>query len=184
MNTIVIYYSFTGNNATLAAELVQRLHCECFRITEFRRRTGLTILLDLLFKRQPRLRPAERDLRQYDQVVLVAPVWGGKLATPMAAFIEREKANFRAYSFLTICTGPSGQLEKIGAQLLGLAGQPPLALAELRVNDLLPPEHRNSVKHASRYRISRNDLRSFGADIERFVQALRRPGLVQAQPCA
>ena len=132
MKKIIIYYSFTGNNESLYRELQRRLNCEAFRILEPKRRTWLTILLDMLFDRRPRIELFPVDLRKYDMVILMSPVWNAHIANPMKSFIDKEKDHLKEYAFLTVCGGRQGQKEKLLQELKLLTGKTPAAVAELR----------------------------------------------------
>lgn len=172
MKPVVIYYSFTGNNRQLALELQRRLSCDGVEVTETRKRTRFTILLDLLFKRSPAVRWPARDLRQYDAAVLVAPIWAGGVATPMAAFVAHEKALLPPYAFISLCSGVPGQAEKIAAQLETLTGRKPKGVSQLNLNERLPPEHRNRVRYTNAYRAVPQDMRAFEREIDGFVRTL------------
>ncbi len=78
MKTTVISYSLTGNNDAPAKNLAGALAAEHASITEPKRRTMGTIVLDNMLNRMPKvalpaLKPEERDL-----VVFVGPVWMDK----------------------------------------------------------------------------------------------------------
>jgi flavodoxin len=83
MQTLIIYYSFSGNNKFLAQALQKRLDCDLHTIVELKHRKSIDILFDLIFKRTPKIRKSNFDLRQYDRSILVAPIWAGKIATPL-----------------------------------------------------------------------------------------------------
>jgi menaquinone-dependent protoporphyrinogen IX oxidase len=76
--------------------------------------------LDLIFKRKSKIEKSNFDLRQYDRLILIAPIWAGKIATPLRSFIELEQANFKEYLFITVCTGSDGQEVKIIDELVRL----------------------------------------------------------------
>jgi hypothetical protein len=173
MKPVVIYYSFTGNNRRLAMELQRRLACDAVEVTDAHARNRFTILLDLVLNRKPAVRWLPHDLRQYDQAVLLAPVWAGRIATPLAAFIAREKDVLPPFAFISLCSGVPGQPEKIAAQLQTLTGRKPEAVSQLNLNDRLPPEHRNRVRYTNAYRATPQDMRSFEKEIERFVRTLQ-----------
>lgn len=189
MTTLIVYYSYTDNNALLARALQRQLDCESQRIEEVRRRSGFTILFDLLFKRHPRLKPIPLDLHRYACVVLVAPIWAGRIATPMRASIERHGPALADYAFATVCTGLAGQAEQIEHELLDLLQRPPRAFMELKINDRLPTSQRDTIRGATRYHIGSADLVAFQPQIGRFVQALSSasprppgPGSTAARP--
>ncbi len=174
MKTLIVYYSFTGNNEALARELQRKLNCDIQRIVELKRRTGFTILLDLLLKRKSKIQKSEVPLKRYDQILLIAPVWDANIATPMKSFIDLEKNNLKEYSFITVCSGRPGQAEKLTRQLARLAGKKPITVAQLMINDLLPPEKKNKIKYTTPYRIKKTDLEAFETGIENFLKAFRK----------
>lgn len=171
MKTFIVYYSFSGNNEFLAKLLQKKLNCDIEKVLEPKKRNGLTILLDVLFKRKPKLKKTETALTQYDHIILVAPVWNMRIASPMEAFIETERENLKEYSFITVCSGAEGQLEKITSELNRLALKMPKTVAELKVNDLLPPEQKGKIIYATPYRIGEKDLHVFNKKIESFLWA-------------
>jgi flavodoxin len=172
MNTLIVYYSYSGNNEALAKELQKRLTCDMQQIKEVKIRKGLTILLDLIFNRRSNIKKLDVQMNQYERFILIAPIWGGKIATPMKSFIEAEKKNLKKYSFITVCSGVAGQDKKIKEQLLLLAGKEPENIAELKVRDLLPLEKKGKVKYETPYRIQKNDLMAFDNAIEGFIKSL------------
>jgi flavodoxin len=56
MKTIIVYYSSTHNNEILADNLQKKFSCDILKIEEIRKRTALTILGDLIFNRNPKLK--------------------------------------------------------------------------------------------------------------------------------
>jgi hypothetical protein len=124
----------------------------------------------MAFKRTPKIARPQRDLAQYDRLLLVAPIWAGRIAMPMAALITSEKECLRDYAFISVCNGPDGQLEKITDELHRLTGRMPAAVTQLNVNDLLPAEQKNKVRYASKYRLKKEDFFTFNREIDQFVQ--------------
>jgi flavodoxin len=174
MKTLIVYYSFSGNNECLAQELQKRLNCDIQKIVELEPRKSLDIFLDLIFKRKSQIEKSNFDLRQYDRSILIAPIWASKIATPLRAFIELEQANFKEYSFITVCTGPDGQDAQITDKLVRLIQKEPKTLMQLKINDLLPPERKDKIKYATPYRINQRVLLAFEPEISQLLQALNR----------
>jgi flavodoxin len=172
MKTLLIYYSFTGNNEALARKLHDRLQCDMFRIEEAGRRRSISIFFDLIFKRRPKLKEYTLHLEAYDHIVLVSPIWAGKLSTPMQTFLMRESGRIRSYSFISLCGGLDGQRQKISDYLASILPAKPAIVEELWVNDLLPDEQKNSVKYTTPYRIKEPDWRIFNAKLGAFVNAI------------
>ncbi|MGE0075875.1 MAG: flavodoxin family protein [Sphaerochaetaceae bacterium] len=169
MEPLIVCYSHSGNNRRLAARLKGRLRCELLHIDERRKRKTLSILLDFFFKRNVRLSDYRFTGRKHDVLVLVAPIWGGKLAAPMREFVGKERDNIHKYLLITLCNGVEGQKEKLEAELSSIVRKEPLGTTELWVNRLLPEDKRNKVKHTFNYRVDDSDLDRFEAELDAFV---------------
>lgn len=172
MKYVVIYYSFTGNNRLLASELQRRLGCDCVEVFEPHRRSRITILLDVLFDRKPGISWTPCNLGSYDKAVLVAPVWAGHIAAPLAAFVARHKNVLPPFAFLSLCSGVPGQPARIHDELRELTGRAPDLVDQLDVNQLLPAEQRNKARYTSKYHAGTGDMQAFDGKIAAFLQAL------------
>lgn len=170
MKTLVIYFSHSGNNRLLAEHLARRLGCDICPIVEKKRRTGLTMLLDMMFRREPRIEPLPLLIADYDQTILVAPVWASRVASPMKSLVKREKNSLAHYSFITLCgyERPE-QKERITNELTTLIGRSPHAVAELRLSNLFPVEKRHDVRTISRYHATADDLAFFEPELAAFL---------------
>ena len=95
---LVAYYSLTGNTSKVSAEIAQRLSADVEVITEVKPRKGvfaaLRAVYEAVFDRIPAIKPAARDVGSYDVVILGFPIWAQKAATPMRAYVVREKDKF------------------------------------------------------------------------------------------
>jgi flavodoxin len=171
MKTIIVYYSNTRNNEILAHDLQKRLSCDILKIEEARKRTGLTILLDLLLNRKPRLKDHGVSLDLYSDFIFVAPIWAGKIATPLKAFLLKEKKHIKSYSFISLCGGIKGQVDKIENELKMILQHDPKLVKELWINHLLPAEKMNTIKYTSGYRVLPADLENFKENINGFVRS-------------
>lgn len=173
MKTLVVYYSYTQNNETLARLLGQKLKCDTLKIEEEHKRTWFTIFLDLLFNRTPRIKPHLCDVGAYNQYIFVAPVWAGKIASPLKSFLVRERFYISNYSFITLCGGGnSNQKEKLVTVLTELLGHEPGVVRELWVNDLLGEEKKNTIKNTSGYRVAPADMAKFETAIDDFLSSV------------
>ena len=171
MKTLVVFYSFSGNNTIVAEELNRRLGGDIYEIKETKGRTGFTILFDLLLNRKPKIVAPSFPPDQYDRVILMAPVWNAKIASPMQSFIRLEKDHLKEYGFVTVCGGRAGQQEKLEKQLLLLTGKTPMLVKQLSVNNLVPPERRSVNKTAS-FRVEGKDLKYFEPALDQLVNKL------------
>lgn len=170
MKLLVIYYSFTGNNRVLAEHIAGRVGGDIHPIVERKRRTEATIVLDMMFRRTPKIEALDTSLADYDHVILVAPVWNARVANPMKSLIKRQRESLPDFSFISLCGYErAGQAERLTAQLTALAGKAPAAVAELRVGDLFPLDKRSDVTTISRYKVMPEDLAAFDEPLRKFL---------------
>jgi flavodoxin len=171
MKNLIVYYSFTHNNEKLADYLRKKLNCDSVKIETVKKRNGLSILLDLVFKRKPELKTVPYYLRDYDHVIFIAPIWAGKIAMPMTSYLIKEKQNVKSYSFITLCGGGNpNQKGKIGSELVSLLDKEPSNVLELWINDLLTAEKKNSVKYTSGFRIEPDGVEQFENKLKDFIK--------------
>ena len=91
MKTLIISYSFTGNNGKLANKIARILDADYTVIKETKNRTLFTILIDLLLNRIPPIKKLEKQFELYTNLIFVAPIWFGKIATPLRALFKELK---------------------------------------------------------------------------------------------
>src|SRR6478736_3780346 len=152
MKTQIVYTSFTGNNDLLAKEIQKRTGADLLMIVEKRKRNGWTVFLDIAFNRTPELKNYHDPTPYYDHYIFVAPIWAGRIASPLKAFLDWEKRKVKAYSFITLCgSGTEEQKDKITKELTTRVGFPPSKVEELSVSDLI--KNNNSTGSATRFRM-------------------------------
>ena len=105
MKTLVISYSLTGNNKTLATSVADALGVEHIIVSEDKPRTNLTITLDLLLNRTPVVKQSIEKLEDYDLVIFIGPVWMGQVATPLRAYFKQFRLSSGQYAFISISGG-------------------------------------------------------------------------------
>lgn len=157
MTTIVVSYSMTGNNENLAARVAETLGADHVRITESKRRTMFTIILDTLFKRTPKVRLPVEDVGAYDHVIFAGPVWMGQVAAPFRACFEQLGPELGAYAFLSLSGGAEGPNTEIADELTQRLGKAPACMVDLYLADLLPPDPEPTRKETMAYRINADE---------------------------
>lgn len=168
MKSLIVYYSFTSNNRKLALYLRKQLNCDIVELETATKRTGFSIMLDLIFKRKPVLKPTSCNPKDYNEVIFIGPVWAGKIATPLKSFMIREKENIREYAFVTLCGGSAGQKERLARELHETVGKEPTDVVELWISDLLK-EKNDTIKNISGYRIETSELDHFDHQLHDFI---------------
>lgn len=90
---LIVYYSRTGNSRTVADALMEYLSGTIEEIQSTKNRDGLlgvfTCVLDQLLDRDAILKPLNKDPTNYDPVIIVAPIWIGKISSPARTFIKQ-----------------------------------------------------------------------------------------------
>jgi hypothetical protein len=176
MNTLVVYYSHSANNAALAMDIRKRLDCDIFRIKEPGKRTRLTIFLDKLFNRMPRIMECPMDLAHYERFIFVAPVWASGVATPMKAFLVKYRHFINHFSFITVCGGVADQHEKIRRELAAFVQQDPEKVEEIWITNLIPDDKKLDVRFMMNYKLGPADFEKISGKIEEFVSSFELVG--------
>lgn len=177
MKTLVTSYSLTGNNRLLAAHVVERLEADYDEIETIRTMKTFGIVLDGMLNRTPRIGPVKHDPGEYDLVVLVGPVWMGKIASPLRTYIKSYRSSIRGFACISICGGSLGKNEKLPEELRRLAGATPIETRQLYINDVLPAEQQNQMKSSSAYRVTQSDLEGkWKPEIDEFMQKVTTAG--------
>jgi len=135
MKILTVVYSLSGNNKRLANYLKENTNCEIFEIKTNKKMGFFAFLKGLIFKKTPKLEEYKLDLKSYDKVIFVSPIWFGKLAFPLKSFFINEKSNIQNYSFLSICLG--GQKDKIKNELTSILSTKPLYVEEISFKRLI-----------------------------------------------
>ncbi len=172
MKTLIVYYSFTQNNAALATMIQKRFDCEILRIETLRRRSAFSIFLDAAFGRKPAILKHNLSIENYDQFVFVGPIWMGKIAGPLRTFLNEEKENIKRYSFISVCGGITGQKEKIEDELTSIVASRPQCVCELWLSEIVSEKVTKNAKNVSAYRIRSSELEKFKTKIDAFCEVV------------
>ncbi|WP_074410176.1 flavodoxin family protein [Aquimarina megaterium] len=157
MKTLIVYFSFSGNNELLAKDLAKDLGADLLQITESKKRGMFGIMLNMLFNRFPKINELDILWNDYRHVILIAPIWNYIIAHPMKTFIKKNKEYLKNYSFITLCSGRDTQKEKIAAQLEKLAGHEPKAIIEFETRTFITREQESK----GAYKVTKEDLTRF-----------------------
>ncbi|MEK5415458.1 hypothetical protein BSK49_08665 [Paenibacillus odorifer] len=170
MNIAVISYSFTGNNEALARSVAKVLSAEYIRISEAKPRTLGRITFDMIFDRIPLVQPKPEQLGKYDIILFFGPVWMGKVATPLRAYLEYLKKNPQKYGYLSINGGADGPNPKVPGELRKRTGADPVVFIEQHIADLISADHKPARKDTSAYKLNEGDINQLTGKIVKKVR--------------
>jgi flavodoxin len=126
-NPLIVYYSRSGTSQIVADTLKEQLECNIECIHSTKNREGflgvLTCVFDQLLNRDDILKPLEKNPNNYNPVILVSPVWVGKLASPARTFIKQTRLDGKdIYLMLTYNGRLTGDKEKAIAEEITAQG--------------------------------------------------------------
>jgi flavodoxin len=136
--TLVVYYSSSGNTQRVAQAIAQSLEADLESIEEVRptavdlQGKGLGNFLNMgkavfgaLGDRTAKIKPLQSSTAEYDLVVVGTPVYAGSLAAPVRAFLQQQCEGMKAAAFF--CTGDDPDNEKVFVQMEEVCGITPKA---------------------------------------------------------
>lgn len=136
---VVIYYSRTGVTLTAALQVANVLGCPKGEIADAVPRVGafgdLRCVVDTLFQRKVEYRYSGPPLASVRSVIVMAPVWMGRLAAPMRSFLEDAKTLPRHVAAATIMTRGGGL--QAAQDISGAIGREPYPVLTLVEQDIL-----------------------------------------------
>lgn len=174
MHIKIISYSLTGNNDAVAKSLAAALGAQHIQVTEKGKRTMPAIFLDLLLNRTPSVNPTV-DVYADDLVIFIAPVWLGRIATPLRAYFKQLKNKQCKYAYVSISGGADGENTKLAGELKSRVGREPVALVDLHIAALLPPVPKPTRNDTMQYHITEADVKKLTDKILSALQPVMAP---------
>ena len=132
---LVVVYSWTGTSRRVAELLASSQQWTLAEIHDANSGRGnFRCILDSLLQRQPAIRYEGPDPRDFDAVVLVSPIWAGRLSGPMRSFVAQRKASLRDVAVVSVMgnRGAPGAL----AEVTRLIGRSPLLSAAFTTREI------------------------------------------------
>ncbi|MEZ0536670.1 flavodoxin family protein [Caldicellulosiruptoraceae bacterium PP1] len=90
-NTLIVYYSLTGNSEKIANYLSTLIDSDTERIQDLTNRKGIIAFLrsgyEALYKKCPNIKKLNADVKNYENVFVITPIWAGNIASPVRTFL-------------------------------------------------------------------------------------------------
>lgn len=173
MKNLVIYYSKSGNNETVAKYISNKINCAYEEITEKNSNKIFKKNIEVFSKKEISIRELRSDLDKYDNVICVSPIWNGVVATPMSVFMKKYKKNIKKCYFLSICGGMYGINRKIKGNLINKLKSEPEVILELPLTELVGNKYKKKIYHLLKYQITKDDLKTLECKLENFIASIK-----------
>ena len=135
---LVVCYSNTGTSRRVADLLASQFQWPRGEVREERSRTGLAGMLrcaaDSLFKRHPAIRYEGPDPRDFETVVLIAPIWLAEMAAPMRSFVRDRAPSLKRVAVISVMGGQGAT--NAFAEIDRILGRPPILSTSFTARDV------------------------------------------------
>jgi flavodoxin len=136
MKYLVVYYSKSGNTATVAEKLAELLGADQEAIGESRGRRGPIGFLisgyESARKKAPPISESKKDPGNYDLVIIGTPVWAGTCASPVRSYLEGYGDAIGKTAFF--CTQGGDKESKTFSDMADILGKKPEATLRIRAH--------------------------------------------------
>ena len=109
MKTLVVYYSRTGITKRIAEEISQSINCDVEEIKDRENRSGIIGYIKSGYEaarnKLPEIEASTYDLTNYELLIIGTPVWAGKMAVPVKAYIEQNRNKIPNLACFCTCGG-------------------------------------------------------------------------------
>ncbi|AKM82360.1 TPA: hypothetical protein DD449_04680 [Candidatus Berkelbacteria bacterium] len=107
MKTLVVYYSRSGHNESLARNIAKKLNnSEIEEIVDLKNREGgwgiFISILGQFSKKLTQIQTQINNPKDFDLVVIVSPLWAGILPSPTRTYIAKNNENLKKYAFISV----------------------------------------------------------------------------------
>jgi flavodoxin len=99
---LVVYFTNTGNSKFLAEQIATSLHCDIKRITTTIKGVALLYFLSSL-KFPIRINIKKQELEDYEEIIILGPIWGGLLIAPLKTMIKKCISQSKSIHFAVSC---------------------------------------------------------------------------------
>ena len=138
--TLLVFYSRSGYTRQAAQAIAGMLDCDMEEIQDVTpRKSWLGYLrsgYEALKKQPAAIRPITKNPADYDLVVLGSPVWASHVPSPVRAYIDAQKNNFKRIA--CFCTMGGSGAQNVFKEIADLCGKQPvisLALTDKEIDE-------------------------------------------------
>jgi hypothetical protein len=138
MKTLILYYSLSGTTRRVATQLAGDLDADIEEISCKRYLPGLwgylLVAYDSIRGNLPPIGPLAHSVSKYELVVIAAPIWAFRPATPARTLLKDERERLPRVAFVLTHGGSAAQRSL--DELQALLGRAPAATLVVREHDV------------------------------------------------
>ena len=111
MNRLVVYYSLSGNTEEAAKKIAEKLGADLLKLETKKpmpKSFAAQIFVgggQVVMNYIPKLKPLDKDVSKYDEIVLGSPIWNGKGVPAINAFLADKDAAAKVTSLFFLSGG-------------------------------------------------------------------------------
>jgi len=122
MKTLIVYYTRTNFTKKIAEELAQKLGADLEELIDLKNRQGAFGFViagkDATTKKLTEIMPINKNLRDYDLVIIGTPVWAGTMSAAMRTFLVHHQDSLKKIACFATQGGKNeqkvfGEIDKI-----------------------------------------------------------------------
>ena len=122
----IVYYSLKGTNEKIARQLAAELDLPLHRIEDVSSRNGFFNFMrsgyESTFRRCPPIKAMADFQAGQEPVILLAPVWAGKICSPLRTFCTKYAGQFSTFSLVLTRSDPENKYEAMKDEVAKLLG--------------------------------------------------------------
>lgn len=112
MKNLIVYYSLNGANERVAMKLKEIVNCDVEKIIEPVNRHGFIMFIrsgyEAITRKMTRIEPLNKEIKDFDRIILVSPVWAGRLPPSTRTFLVEYKADLKDLVFVSVSSNGDG----------------------------------------------------------------------------
>lgn len=117
MQNLIIYYSNTNYNKNLATIIGKKLSSQVEGITDkYSDKKGFKLYfsggLSAILGKKTRINELKNNLEEYEQVILLSPIWAGTLPPAVKSFLSRNRDKISKLIYISISGEGKGNTQK------------------------------------------------------------------------
>lgn len=146
-NTLVVYYSLTGNTKEVAELIATKLDAFVEPIKDSGKRSGILGYIRSGYEgmtgKRAMIKKPEKHPDQFDLVIVGSPIWAGGMASPVRSYLANHP--LKSARLVVFCTSDGTDHAKVLKDMAALAGQEPVATLGLSSTELESGAHKGKI---------------------------------------